>query len=81
MKKLKLKVLGLGSSEILTREQLKNIIGAEGEGSGRCSNDRLCSMYSGWDGGCATMQTGQCRCVRYENGSAVESVPDSYCLA
>jgi hypothetical protein len=81
MKKLKLRALDLGSSEILSREQLKNIIGANGSGSDRCSNDRLCSVYGGWDGGCATMETGQCRCVIYRNGSASESVPDSNCLA
>lgn len=81
MKKLKLSAMDLGAGEILTREQLKNVMGADGSGIGRCSNDRLCSMYQGWDAGCGTMQTGQCRCIRYANGVPVESIPDSYCLA
>lgn len=81
MKKLKLQALDLGVSEILTREQLKNVMGGDGSGGGRCSNDRFCSMYQPGDSGCAEMQSGQCRCVRYSNGVAIESVPDSYCLA
>lgn len=84
MKKLKLQALDLGVSEILTREQLKNVMGSDGSGGGgaRCSTDRLCSMYGGWDGGCAQMSsTDQCRCVKYVNGVPSESVPDSRCLA
>lgn len=85
MKTLKLKAMNLDVIEILTREQLRHVIGGDGYGGSggsgeRCSNDRLCSMYSGWDGGCKTMATGQCRCVKYSNGSASESVPDSSCL-
>jgi len=34
MKKLKLKALNLGASEVLTREQLKNIMGGDGSGGG-----------------------------------------------
>jgi hypothetical protein len=34
MKKLKLKALGLGAKEILTREQLKYVLGGDGSGSG-----------------------------------------------
>jgi hypothetical protein len=85
MKNLKLKTMNPGVLEILTREQLKKVMGADGSGSdgsgGRCSDDRLCSMYGGWDGGCKTMATGQCRCVKYKDGVAIESVPSSYCLA
>jgi hypothetical protein len=36
MKKLKLKALELGAKEILTREQLKNIIGGDGGGCSSC---------------------------------------------
>jgi len=34
MKKLKLKALELGVSELLTREQLKNVLGGDGSGGG-----------------------------------------------
>lgn len=89
MKNLKQMAMNLGVIEVLSREQMQNVFGAyveteleeEGGGGGRCSNDRFCSMYQVRDGGCSTMQTGQCRCVKYANGSAVESVPDSNCLA
>jgi len=38
--KLKLKVLELGADELLTREQLKNVMAGDGSGSG-CANDNL----------------------------------------
>ncbi|HVW99419.1 MAG TPA: hypothetical protein VHA52_03120 [Candidatus Babeliaceae bacterium] len=34
MKKLKLKALELGAMEVLTRQQLKSILGGDGSGSG-----------------------------------------------
>lgn len=34
MKKLKLKALELGAKEVLTRKQLKNVLGGAGSGSG-----------------------------------------------
>jgi len=34
MKKLKLRALELGASELLTREQLKNVMGGDGSGGG-----------------------------------------------
>ena len=34
MKKLKLKALELGSNELLTREQLKNVMAGDGSGGG-----------------------------------------------
>lgn len=80
MKKLKLKSLNLGLSEVLTREQLKNVMGADGSYAHKCSDDRICSLNQVGDGGCATMQTGQCRCVRYAHGVAVESVPSEWCI-
>lgn len=50
MKKLKLKALELNVEEVLTREQLKTIMGGEGSGSGddakvicsSCSTDNDC---------------------------------------
>ena len=79
MKNLKLRMLALNASEVLTREQMKSVRGGDGSGA-RCSNDRMCSVYNAGDGGCKQMGTGQCRCVLYHNGSASESVPDSICL-
>lgn len=37
MKKLKLKALELGAKEVLTRAQLKNILGGSGNGGNECS--------------------------------------------
>ena len=42
--KLKLKVLELGADELLTREQLKNVMAGDGSGGGSgtgCANDNL----------------------------------------
>lgn len=36
MKKLKLKALELGASELLTRQQLKNVMGGSGSGGSSC---------------------------------------------
>jgi len=38
MKKLKLKALELGASELLTRSQLKNVLGGDGSGGTFCGN-------------------------------------------
>lgn len=53
MKKLKLKALELGATELLTREQLKNVIGGSGSGSGAggsgmsvCGVGPACRMIS-----------------------------------
>jgi hypothetical protein len=53
MKKLKLKALELGVSELLTRAQLRNVLGGDGSGSGsgtchfHCCTDQHtnCSDY------------------------------------
>lgn len=37
MKKLKLTALDLGAKELLSREQLKNVMGGDGSGSGTAS--------------------------------------------
>ncbi len=85
MKKLKLNKTGFAGAEVLSRAQLKKVMGGGGDddfgSSGpRCKSDVFCSIYQGGDGVCMTMETGQCRCVKYNGGSASESVPDSYCL-
>lgn len=50
MKKLKLKALTLGAQEVLTRAQLKNILGGDGSGSGSygtvpCSATASCGSH------------------------------------
>ncbi len=49
-KKLKLRAIELGATEILSREQLKNVIGGSGGGGQICSGDAGCPPYP-------------CRCV------------------
>lgn len=59
MKKLKLKALELGARELLSREQLKNVIGGSGtgsedpgsnSGSGDCVNDKFEACKGKGDG-------------------------------
>ncbi len=62
MKKLKLKALELGATEILTREQLKKVFGGDGGsdgsgGSGGVVMDRLMYCFDGSNpGGSSTQQ-------------------------
>lgn len=51
MKKLKLKALELGANEVLTREQLKNVLGGDGSSDGTvkyaaCINSTGCWTYT-----------------------------------
>ena len=46
MKKLKLNVAELGATEILTREELKKVLGGTGSGSGSGSGEDKCAGYS-----------------------------------
>ncbi|TWF40644.1 hypothetical protein FHW36_104327 [Chitinophaga polysaccharea] len=48
MKKLKLTALDLGAKELLTREQLKNVMGGDGSGSGTgsCTYTQNCANGS-----------------------------------
>ncbi|NLR78213.1 hypothetical protein [Chitinophaga eiseniae] len=49
MKKLKLTALDLGAKELLTREQLKNVMGGDGSGSGgagSCTYTQTCAHGS-----------------------------------
>lgn len=54
MKKLKLKALALGATEILTREQLKSIMGGCFADSDCPSGQKCNSGATGGDGGCYT---------------------------
>jgi hypothetical protein len=49
MKKLKLAALQLGAKEVLTREQLKKVLGGDGsiDGTCRCANGLDCSLFDG----------------------------------
>jgi len=82
MKKLKLKALELGASELLTREQLKSVLGGDGSGGGSggggfgCS-DNGCLLYVAQDninqwlsGTCGVSYSGGIICVcTVRNGS------------
>jgi len=48
MKKLKLKAIKLAAKEVLTRDQLKNIIG--GDGSGDCGSNCFGTCYISCNG-------------------------------
>ena len=45
MKKLKLKALHLGANEILTRDQLKNVLGGDAANS-RINRFKCCSVFN-----------------------------------
>ena len=64
MKTQKISFDGIKSS--LSRAEMKKIMAGSGDGAGgRCETDKTCYVggTSSYSGGCATMQTGQCRCV------------------
>ena len=80
MKKLQLRALQLGAKELLTREQLKNILGGNGSvgsngngggGSGSGSTDPKCGQCNSHPGyTCALQQTSTsklCMCGAIEN--------------
>jgi hypothetical protein len=46
MKKLNLKVANLNATEILSREELKHVLGGEGSGG---SDEIFCTRSNGWD--------------------------------
>ncbi|UKJ07506.1 hypothetical protein [Solitalea lacus] len=54
MKKLTLKKLNVESSEVLTREQLKAVMGGGGSGSGTTGSGSSCGGTCKVDGNCAT---------------------------
>lgn len=72
MKKLKLKALGLGAKEILSREQLKNVLG----GSGTTGTTGTGSGTTGsGDGHC---RTGSCSLFVSALGITVQGVCTDY---
>lgn len=62
MKKLKLKALELGASELLKREQLRNIFGGSGDDlSGGGSGEKNCpTTCSAWDSKLLMYVSGTC---------------------
>ena len=52
MKKLKLRALELGANELLTREQLKNVMGGDGSGDGSGGEDATCRTIKCGDHPC-----------------------------
>lgn len=82
MKKLKLKALELGVQEVLTRDQLKNVLGGDGSNDGThvCYSTTTTCTYqeSGTgtvSGSCSTNANGKCVC---SNGTS--SVLSSDCV-
>lgn len=70
MKKLKLNFQHLGNAEILTRSQLKQIMGGYGSGGGGNNPDGSCTYTAGEKITC-TSETGDCKnlyCVGQTNG-------------
>ena len=58
MKKLKLKALGLGAREVLSREQLRNVFGgSDGSGGDGCASDKFKA--------CDDKNEGNSCCFRY----------------
>ncbi|NLR78214.1 hypothetical protein [Chitinophaga eiseniae] len=68
MKKLKLTALGLGAKELLTREQLKNVMGGDGSGSGTGSCDYTVTCAVGTISCSSTV--GDCSFVWNDNHTA-----------
>jgi natural product precursor len=73
MKKLKLKALNFGADQVLSREQLKNVLGGDGSG-GQCGSSRtgclvgvfcyLSCNGNNTQGTCGQMSTyGNCNCA------------------
>lgn len=58
MKKLKLRIDHLGNNDVLSREQLKMIVGGSGSGSGGYDNAYLCGTQ---------LTNGQCYCDFCDN--------------
>jgi len=89
MKKLKLSAPTFQNGEVLTRAQLKKVLGGDGSGGegdlGRCYThweDRICTFIgkNGTEvpGECSPSDNGsQCRCVAWTGD---ESVPDAGCI-
>lgn len=78
MKKLKLKALEIGASEVLTKAELKKIIGGNGGGSGSSNS---CNAYCGQGSGytCTTV----CQICDDAGGGSNPNVPggDKLCVA
>ncbi len=51
MKKMKLQMLGLSVNDLLSREQMKKVMGGSGSGSGGSGDQSLCSITTQAPGG------------------------------
>ncbi len=88
MKKLKLSELNLSDAEVLTREELKKVLGGNGSGGAYCSISSSCSLYITSlgitaDGNCTwNMGFGggnsQCYCLATVNGQNYRTDPNEY---
>ncbi len=48
MKKMKLQMLGLSVNDLLSREQMKKVMGGSGSGSGGSGGGNCCAHTEGW---------------------------------
>lgn len=90
MKKLKLQALKFGTGEILTREQLKNVLGGDDPSGGsggvwKCSNSTCILVFNGNNesGQCAWYLEGQvtCFCKTAEHSTPTHiTTYQSHCL-
>ncbi len=79
MKKVKLKALEAGAKELLSREQLKNVLGGSGSGGGTCSNNVCGVFYEGGqvgNGFCGSIAGESCHCIP-TGGPGLPIVDDS----
>ena len=64
MKKLKLNLQQFEGAEVLTRSQLKQILGGDGGSGAGCDNVACAKKSSDTLGLCACSEGGQCLCVK-----------------
>lgn len=57
MKKLKLKAFELGATEVLTREQLKKVLGGDGTCAVTWIDTHMTGSYGAWSGSAMTVTT------------------------
>jgi len=78
MKKLKLKALELGASELLTRQQLKNVMGGSGSGGSTCEVSVNCYRTVFENGQWVEKPNGTIKCTS-DTGNCTHSTTSISC--
>jgi hypothetical protein len=78
MKKLKLKALELGASELLTRQQLKNVMGGSGSGGSTCEVSVNCYRTVYQNGQWVEIANGTIKCTS-DTGNCTHSTTSISC--